>query len=303
MIDEDIFAEGTMFRRLVDLPAGRRSTNPTCCLMPDPVYRDDRSVSSPRPPWFITCDVLEPTTRRALQPRPRAAWPRRPRRWFKSMGVGRHRVLRTGSRVSSCSTDVRFPDPRPYNTPASSSDSSELPINFGPPNMRAATSATASAPRRATSRWPPQDSVQDMRSEMLRRPWPRWAVKVEEASPRSRFPPPQHELGMKFDTHDADGRPDADLQILHPSGRRHIYGKDRHLHARSRSMATTARACTAHQSIWKDGKAGIRRQQNTPTCRRTCPVLTSPASSSTPKVDQRLHQPVDQFLQAPGPGL
>src|SRR5207237_5733456 len=87
---------------------------------------------------------------------------------------------------------------------------------------------------------PPQDSVQDMRSEMLGAV-AKMGVKVEKH--HHGVACAQHELGMKFDTLTlmADH-----MQIykycIHQVA--HIYGKTA-TSCRSRSMATTAPGCTA----------------------------------------------------------
>ena len=69
---------------------------------------------------------------------------------------------------------------------------------------------------------------------------------------------------------------------------------------RSRSMATTARACIATN---RSGKAASRSSpaRNMPICRRL-PVIHRRHHQAR-QGDQRLHQPDDQQLQAAGPGL
>ena len=109
----------------------------------------------------------------------------------------------------------------------------------------------------------------------------------------------QHELGMKFDTLVQHGRPDADLQVLHPQ-RRPGLRQDGDLHAEAglwRQRLGHARA-----PVDLEGRqAALRRQQ---ICR---PVAGMPVvhrrHHQARQGAQRLHQPVDQLLQAPGPGL
>ena len=118
-----------------------------------------------------------------------------------------------------------------------------------------------------------------------------------EASPRSGLRPARarHEVRHA----DADGRPDADLQILHPPGRPHLR-QDRHLHAEAGLWRQ--RLGHALPPVDLEGRqAGVRRQQ----IRRPLgdlPLLHRRHHQAR-QGDQRLHQPVDQLLQAPGPGL
>ena len=63
----------------------------------------------------------------------------------------------------------------------------------------------------------------------------------------------QHELGMKFATPGADGRPHADLQICASTTSPTPMAR-RRPSCRSRSSATTARACTATSRSGRSGK-------------------------------------------------
>ena len=159
-----------------------------------PGHRVHRSVLRRRPPWSssATCWSRPPASPTTAT---RAASPRRPRPIVKSIGHRRHRLFRPGSRILRVRRRA-LPDRRP-TTPASSSTRP----NCRPtptPNMRAATSATASAPRAATSRCRRMDSAQDMRSRNARRRWREMGVKVEKH--HHEVASAQHELGMKFDT-------------------------------------------------------------------------------------------------------
>ena len=66
-------------------------------------------------------------------------------------------------------------------------------------------------------------------------------------------------------------------------------------------MATTARACTCHQSIWKDGKpvfAGNKYADLSETCLHYIGGIIKHA-----KAINAFTNPLDQLLQASGPGL
>src|SRR6201999_4322909 len=60
MIDEDIFAEGTMFDGS-SIAGGKQSNKPDRCLMPAPPPATIAPFSA-KPPMVIPGDVLDPTT-------------------------------------------------------------------------------------------------------------------------------------------------------------------------------------------------------------------------------------------------
>ena len=97
-----------------------------------------------------------------------------------------------------------------------------------------------------------------------------------EAPPRSRLGPARARHEVRAD--DAHGRPDADLQILHPAGRQHLR-QDRDLHAEADLWRQ--RLGHALPPVDLEGRqADLCRQQ----IRRPVgdlPCSTSPASSST----------------------
>src|SRR5947208_4403561 len=267
MIEEDTFAEGLMFDG--SSIAGWKAINESdMCLMPDP-------VTATIDPFFaettmiLTCDVLEPTTGEPYNRDPRGI-AKKAEAMVKSMGVGDTVVFGPEAEFFVFD-DVRY-QTTPYNT-GFRLDASELPINSdteyegGNLGHRIRTKA-------GYFPVPPQDSVQDMRSEMLGA-MAKMGVKVEKH--HHEVASAQHELGMKFDTLTlmAD-----QMQIykycIHQVA--HIYGRPPPS-CRSRSMATTARACTATS---RSGRTASRYSPatNMPISRRpACP--TSPASSST----------------------
>ncbi len=146
MIDEDTFAEGLMFDG--SSIAGWKAINESdMCLMPDP-------VTATIDPFFaettmiITCDVLEPTTGEPYNRDPRGI-AKKAEAMVKSMGVG-DTVFFGPEAEFFVFDDVRY-QTTPYNTgfKLDSPNCRSTPI----PNMKAATSAIASAPRPATSRF------------------------------------------------------------------------------------------------------------------------------------------------------
>lgn len=180
MIDDDIFAEGTMFDG--SSIAGWKAINESdMCLMPDP-------VTATIDPFFaettmvITCDVLEPTTGEPYNRDPRGI-AKKAEAMVKSMGVG-DTVFVGPEAEFFVFDDVRY-SADPYNT-GFRLDSSELPINSST-EYEAATSVTASAPRPATSRCRRRTRCRTCAPRCSAR-WPRWASRSRSITTRS--PPP-----------------------------------------------------------------------------------------------------------------
>src|SRR6266852_6368631 len=211
MIEEDTFAEGLMFDG--SSIAGWKAINESdMCLMPDP-------VTATIDPFFaettmmITCDVLEPTTGEPYNRDPRGM-AKKAEAMVKSMGVG-DTVYFGPEAEFFVFDDVRY-QTTPYNT-GFKLDSSELPINSdteyegGNLGHRIRTKA-------GYFPVPPQDSVQDMRSEMLGA-MAKMGVKVEKH---------HHEVA-------------------------HIYGKTATFMPKP-VYGDNGSGMHCHQSIWKEGK-------------------------------------------------
>jgi glutamine synthetase len=97
---------------------------------------------------------------------------------------------------------------------------------------------------------------------------------------------------------DPHGRQDADLQVrVHQVA--HAYGKTATFMPKP-VFGDNGSGMHVHQSIWKGGKPTFAGDEYAGLSEPAC--STSAASSSTPR-PQRLHQPVDQLLQASGSGL
>ena len=190
MIDEEIFAEGTMFDG--SSIAGWKAINESdMCLMPDP-------ATACIDPFFaettlsIVCDVLEPTTGEPYNRDPRGI-AKKAEAFVKSSGVG-DTVYFGPEAEFFVFDDVKYAAD-PYNT-GFKLDSVELPINS------ATDYESGNLGHRIRTKGgyfpvPPQDSAQDMRSEMLGA-MARMGAKVEKH--HHEVASAQHELGLKFGT-------------------------------------------------------------------------------------------------------
>ncbi len=181
MIDEEIFSEGTMFDG--SSIAGWKAINESdMCLMPDP-------VTATIDPFFaettmvITCDVLEPTTGEPYNRDPRGM-AKKAEAMVKSMGVG-DTVFFGPEAEFFVFDDVRFQtDALQHRLQA------RTPRNCRPiptPNMRAAISVTASAPRPAISRCRRRTPCRTCAPKCSAR-WPRWASRSRSIT--TKWPPP-----------------------------------------------------------------------------------------------------------------
>src|SRR6201994_2304877 len=242
MIDEEIFAEGTMFDG--SSIAGWKAINESdMCLMPDP-------VTATIDPFFaettmvITCDVLEPTTGEPYNRDPRGM-AKKAEAMVKSMGVG-DTVFFGPEAEFFVFDDVRF-SANPYNT-GFKLDSSELPENSDTP-YEGGNLGHRIRTKGGYFPVPPQDSGQDMRGEMLKAMADMGAV-VEKH--HHEVASAQHELGLKFGplVTMADH-----MQIykycIHQVA--HSYGKSATFMPKP-VYGDNGSGMHVHQSIWKGGK-------------------------------------------------
>ena len=259
-------------------------------LMPDP-------ASACIDPFFaettlvLVCDVLEPTTGEPYNRDPRGI-AKKAEGMVKSMGVG-DTIFFGPEAEFFVFDDVKY-TADPYNT-GFKLDSIEFPTNSDT-EYEGGNLGHRIGTKKGYFPVPPQDSVQDMRSEMLGAMAPH-GRQGRKAPPRSGQRPARarHEVLAA----DANGRPDADLQILHPASGADLR-QDRDLHAQ---------AGLWRQRLWhalppvdlESRQAGVRRQQifrpvgNLPVLHRR--------HHQARQGDQRLHQPDHQLLQASGAGL
>ena len=242
MIDEEIFAEGTMFDG--SSIAGWKAINESdMTLMPDP-------STAQMDPFFaastmsIVCDILEPSTGQPYNRDPRGM-AKKAEAYLKSTGIGD--TIFVGPEAEFfIFDDVKFMSD-PYNT-GFKLDSSELPIN-GDTDYEGGNLGHRIATKGGYFPVPPQDSAQDMRGEMLAA-MASMGVKVEKH--HHEVASAQHELGMKFDT------------LTHMADQMQIYKYAIHNVAQSYGKTATfmpkpifgdnGSGMHVHQSIWKNGK-------------------------------------------------
>jgi len=242
MIDEEIFAEGTMFD--ASSIAGWKAINESdMTLMPDP-------STAQMDPFFaastmsIVCDILEPSTGQPYNRDPRGM-AKKAEAYLKSTGIGD--TIFVGPEAEFfIFDDVKFMSD-PYNT-GFKLDSSELPIN-GDTDYEGGNLGHRIQTKGGYFPVPPQDSAQDMRGEMLAA-MASMGVKVEKH--HHEVASAQHELGMKFDT------------LTHMADQMQIYKYAIHNVAQSYGKTATfmpkpifgdnGSGMHVHQSIWKNGK-------------------------------------------------
>jgi glutamine synthetase len=242
MIDEDIFAEGTMFDG--SSIAGWKAINESdMTLMPDP-------STATIDPFFaastlsIVCDVLEPSTGQPYNRDPRGI-AKKAEAYLQSTGIGD--TIYVGPEAEFfIFDDVKFMSD-PYNT-GFKLDHSELPIN-GDTDYEGGNLGHRIQTKGGYFPVPPQDSAQDMRGEMLAA-MASMGVKVEKH--HHEVASAQHELGMKFDT------------LVHMADQMQIYKYAIHNVAQSYGKTATfmpkpifgdnGSGMHVHQSIWKNGK-------------------------------------------------
>ena len=242
MIDEEIFSEGTMFDG--SSISGWKAINESdMCLMPDP-------ASACIDPFFaettlvLVCDILEPTTGEPYNRDPRGI-AKKAEAMVKSMGVGD--VIYFGPEAEFFVFDDVKIAADPYHT-AFKLDSVELPTN-GYTDYEGGNMGHRIGTKKGYFPVPPQDSVQDMRGEMLAS-MAKMGAKVEKH--HHEVASAQHELGLKFSplTEMADMMQTYKYCIHQVA---HIYGKTATFMPKP-IYGDNGSGMHCHQSIWKDGK-------------------------------------------------
>ena len=241
-IDDDAFRDGIMFDG--SSIAGWKAINESdMCLMPDP-------ASACIDPFFaettlvLVCDVLEPTTGESYNRDPRGMC-KKAEALVKSMGLGD--TIYFGPEAEFfVFDDVKYKADM-YNT-GFKVDSIELPTNSDT-DYEGGNLGHRVGVKKGYFPVPPQDSAQDMRSEMLGA-MARMGAKVEKH--HHEVASAQHELGLKFSpmTQMADM-----MQVykycIHQVAQ--IYGKTATFMPKP-IYGDNGSGMHCHQSIWKDGK-------------------------------------------------
>jgi len=242
LVDEDLFAEGTMFDG--SSIAGWKAINESdMILLPDP----ETATIDPffaAPTMVITCDVLEPSTGEPYNRDPRSI-AKKAMAHMKAQGVGDTTYFGPEAEFFIFD-DVRY-KADPYNT-GFVLDSIELPENTDT-DYDGGNLGHRIRTKGGYFPVPPMDSAQDMRSEMLAA-MASMGVKVEKH--HHEVASAQHELGMKFDT------------LVTMADHMQIYKYCIHQVAQSYGKTATfmpkpifgdnGSGMHVHQSIWKNGK-------------------------------------------------
>jgi glutamine synthetase len=283
-VDEDLFADGVMFDG--SSIAGWKAINESdMVLMPD-------TTTAHMDPFFaqstmaIFCDILDPITGEAYSRDPRTT-AKKAEAYLQASGLG-DTVYIGPEAEFFIFDDVRY-KADPYNTgfklDLRTADHMDTDYEMGNMGHRPRTKG-------GYFPVPPIDSCQDMRSEMLT-VLAEMGVTVEKH--HHEVAAAQHELGMVFDTLTRM----ADKMQIYKYGVHqvaHAYGKTATFMPKP-VFGDNGSGMHVHQSIWKDGKPPSPATSMQAFRKTAC--STSAASSSTPR-PQRLHQPVDQLLQASG---
>src|SRR3974390_3448787 len=250
MIEEDTFAEGQMFDG--SSIAGWKAIHESDMnLMPDPAPAGMDPFFA-ETPLVLVCDVLEPTTGEPYSRDPRGM-AKKAEALVRSMGLGD--TIYFGPEAEFfVFDDVRY-KADPYNT-GFKLDSIELPTNSDT-DYEGGNLGHRIGVKKGYFPVPPQDSAQDMRSEMLSA-MAKMGAKVEKH--HHEVASAQHELGLKFSpmTYMAD-----QMQIykycIHQVAQ--SYGKTATFMPKP-VFGDNGSGMHVHQSIWKDGKAGFAGKKN-----------------------------------------
>ncbi|MBV9245889.1 MAG: type I glutamate--ammonia ligase, partial [Methylobacteriaceae bacterium] len=293
MVDEDAFAEGVMFDGS-SISGWKAIHESDMTLMPDP-------ATATIDPFYATttlavvCDVLEPLTGEPYGRDPRSI-AKKAEAYLKSSGIG-DSVFFGPEAEFFVFDDVRFAA-EPYNT-GFVLDSIEFPTNTdtayegGNLGHRIRTKA-------GYFPVPPQDSAQDMRSEMLSA-MGQMGAKVEKH--HHEVASAQHELGLKFSplTVMADSMQIYKYCIQQVA---QSYGKTATFMPKP-VYGDNGSGMHCHQSIWKGGKplfAGSKYSDLSQEClyyigglikhARTLNAFTNPTTNSYKRLVPGFEAPV-----------
>ncbi|KQT48794.1 glutamine synthetase [Aureimonas sp. Leaf454] len=242
MVDEDLFAEGTMFDG--SSIAGWKAINESdMVLMPDPetAHMDPFFAQST---MVLVCDILDPISGESYNRDPRGT-AKKAEAYLKQSGIGDTAYFGPEAEFFIFD-DVRY-KADPYNT-GFKLDSTELPSND---DAEYETGNLGHRPRVKGGYFPvpPIDSCQDIRSEMLT-VMAEMGVTVEKH--HHEVAAAQHELGVKFDTlvKNADNM-QIYKYVTHQVA--NAYGKTATFMPKP-IFGDNGSGMHVHQSIWKGGK-------------------------------------------------
>ena len=262
-------------------------------LMPDPTSAVHRPVLRRRPRWSIFCDVLEPPTGQPYNRDPRSI-AKKAEAYLKSTGIG-DTVFFGPEAEFFIFDDVRFAAD-PYNT-GFKLDSIELPTNTRHRLRERQHRPPPRAPRAAISRCR-RSTARRTCAARCWRSMARDGRRGRKAPPRGRLGPARARPQVR---HADDAWPTTCRSTNTSSTTSPTPTARRRPSCRSRSSATTARACT---STSRSGRAASRCSPatNTPTCRENCLYYIGGIIKHA-KALNAFTNPLDQLLQAPGARL
>jgi len=291
--DEDVFAEGVMFDGS-SIAGWKPIHESDMNLMPDP-------ESATIDPFFaettlsIVCDVLEPTTGEPYNRDPRGI-AKKAVGYLKSTGVGDEAFFGPEAEFFIFD-DVKF-KADPYNT-GYKIDSTEFPTNMDT-DYEGGNLGHRMRTKGGYFPVPPQDSAQDIRSEMLGA-MAKMGCKVEKH--HHEVGAAQHELGLQFAplVRMADQMQIYKYCIQQVAN---IYGKTATFMPKP-IYGDNGSGMHCHQSIWKGGKptfAGNKYADLSDTClhyiagiikhARTINAFTNPTTNSYKRLVPGFEAPV-----------
>ena len=257
LIDEDFFAEGTMFDG--SSIAGWKAINESdMILMPDASTAIEDPFFS-QPTLTLICDVLEPSTGQPYSRDPRTT-AKAAEAYLAASGIGDTCYFGPEAEFFVFD-DVRWSTEQ--HNMGYTLDSTEGPYNSATP-YEGGNLAHRPGPKGGYFPVPPVDQAQDMRSEMLTM-LAEMGVEVEKH--HHEVAPSQHELGMKFSTltRMADSMQMYKYVIQQVAA---AYGKTGTFMPKP-VFGDNGSGMHVHQSIWKSGKplfAGDRYADLSDTC-------------------------------------
>ena len=257
LIDEDFFAEGTMFDG--SSIAGWKAINESdMILMPDASTAIEDPFFS-QPTLTLICDILEPSTGQPYSRDPRTT-AKAAEAYLAASGVGDTCYFGPEAEFFVFD-DVRWSTEQ--HNMGYMLDSTEGPYNSATP-YEGGNLAHRPGPKGGYFPVPPVDQAQDMRSEMLTM-LAEMGVEVEKH--HHEVAPSQHELGMKFSTLTRM----ADCMQMYKYVIQQVaaaYGKTATFMPKP-VFGDNGSGMHVHQSIWKSGKplfAGDRYADLSDTC-------------------------------------